>query len=133
MADLGNLGKVKETGTLVLHHPETDETLYDDDGNEMYVELYGQDSKQYKQITNAQQNRNIQKMQRGKRGMTAEQMEANALEILAGCTVSWNIVINGEKPECDEATVKQVYTDYPWLREQVDNFIYDRTNFFMKS
>lgn len=131
--DIGNLGKPQDTGRLVLHHPNTDEVLYDDEDNEMYIELYGQDSSKYKQITNAQQNRNLQKMQRNRRGMTAEQMDANAMELLVGCTASWNIQLGGDKPECDEQTVKQVYTDYPWIREQVDSFVHDRSNFFTKS
>jgi hypothetical protein len=128
---LDAIGQEAETARMTIFHPATDEPLLDDDGNEMWIEVYGLDSAHYRQVQNAQTNRRIQKAQRagGRVNITAEQQEANALDLLVKCTKAWHVVLGGEVPACEEKKVRETYERFPWLREQVDTFMHERKNF----
>lgn len=135
MTGLDTVGAPTETATMTLYHPSTDEPLTDDSGNEMWIEVYGRDSGRYKQVQHSQVNRQIQKAQRsgGRPSLTAEQQEAQALELLARCTKDWHVVIGGETPDCKVEKVREVYQQFPWVREQVDAFMHDRKAFLTAS
>jgi hypothetical protein len=47
------------------------------------------------------------------------------------CTTAWDGVGYGgeDEIECTPANVLMLYTELPWLRDQVSAFIDDRTNF----
>ena len=60
----------------------------------------------------------------------AESIEAEAIEVLIACTLDWaNVAFEGEVLECTKANIRKVYTAFPWVREQVDEFVDDRANF----
>lgn len=133
--DLGALADGRETAVMTIHDPATDEPMVDADGNEFWIELFSMDSKRYKEIQNNQVNRRIQKMQRqrGQAAMTAEQQDANSLELLAKCTKAWHVVMNGEAIECTEKNARDLYERVPPVREQADAFMHDRKNFLTNS
>jgi len=120
--DLSNIGKSKETSTVVLYDPRNSEILTNEDGTEMTITIHGPYSAKYKSISHAQQNRRLQKAQRtgGKLNLTAQEIEASALDLLVKCVTEWSITLDKTNPDCTEAKVKEVFTDYPWIREQVD-------------
>jgi hypothetical protein len=61
---------------------------------------------------------------------SAEEIEADNIEILAKCTLKWENVEWGGKPlVCNYDNVKMVFTKLPWLREQVQAFTEDRASF----
>ena len=61
---------------------------------------------------------------------TSEEFEAETIDILAKCTLSWEkVVLEGKELPCTYENAKTVYTNFIWLREQVDAFINDRANF----
>jgi hypothetical protein len=129
--DLSNIGKTKDTSEVTLYNPVNSEILTNEDNSEMTVTIHGPYSSKYKSIAHAQQNRRLQKAQRtgGKLNLTAQEIEASALDLLVKCVASWNITLSGENPECTETKVKEVFTDYPWMREQVDAALGDAQAF----
>jgi len=129
--DLMNIGTTKETTTVTLYHPVTSEALLNEDSSEMTVTVHGPYSKKYKVLSNAQQNRRLQKAQRtgGKMNLTVEEIEASATDLLIKCIDGWNITLNGEMPECKEAKVREVFEAMPWFKEQVDAAVGDAQAF----
>lgn len=132
--DLMNIGTTKETTDIVLYNPVNSEILTNEDGSEMTITVHGPYSKKYKAISHAQQNRRLQKAQRtgGKLNLTAEEIEASAMDLLVKCVDKWNITINGEKPEVTEAKVREVFETLPWVKEQVDAGMGDAQAFLDK-
>ncbi|MEG1610804.1 MAG: hypothetical protein RR317_06440, partial [Bilophila sp.] len=54
---------------------------------------------------------------------------AENIELLAACTLSWRgVVLSGETLPCTKSSAITLYTRFPWLREQVEAFISERTN-----
>jgi hypothetical protein len=134
MADLLNIGKTKETTDVVLYNPVNSEILTNEDGSEMTITIHGPYSKRYKSISHAQQNRRLQKAQRtgGKLNLSAEEIESSALDLLVKCVDAWTITLGGEQPTCTETKVREVFTDLPWVREQVDAALGDAQAFLGK-
>lgn len=132
--DLMNIGKIKETTDVTLYNPITSEILLNEDGSDMTITVHGPYSKKYKSIAHAQQNRRLQKAQRtgGKLNLSAEEIEAAALDLLIKCVDGWNITLGGEQPDCTEAKVREVFTELPWVREQVDAALGDAQAFLGK-
>lgn len=132
--DLMNIGTAKDTTDVVLYNPVNSEVLRNEDGSEMTITVHGPYSKKYKAISHAQQNRRLQKAQRtgGKLNLTAEEIEASALDLLVKCVEKWNITIGGEMPEATEAKVREVFEALPWVREQVDAGLGDTQAFLGK-
>ena len=119
---LNDIGKVKETTDVELVHPATGETLLNDDGTPMTITVHGPYSSVYKSISHNQQNKRLMKAQRtgGKLNLTAEEIEASSLELLVKCTEGWSLTLDKEPEDFSQDKVRQVYTDHPWVREQVD-------------
>lgn len=132
--DLMNIGTTKETTDVVLYNPINSEILKNEDGSEMTITVHGPYSKKYKAISHAQQNRRLQKAQRtgGKLNLSAEEIEAAALDLLVKCVDDWNITLGGEQPNCTEAKVREVFETLPWVREQVDAALGDTQAFLGK-
>jgi len=132
--DLMNIGTTKETTDVTLYNPINSEILVNDDKSEMTITIHGPYSKKYKSISHAQQNRRLMKAQRtgGKLNLTAEELEASALDLLVKCVDGWSITLGGEKPECKEAKVREVFEALPWVREQVDAALGDAQAFLDK-
>lgn len=132
--DLMNIGTTKDTTDVVLYNPVNSEILLNDDGSEMTVTVHGPYSSKYKSISHNQQNRRLMKAQRtgGKLNLTAEEIESSALDLLVKCVDGWNITVGGEKPECTEAKVRELFETLPWVREQVDAAIGDAQAFLGK-
>ena len=88
----------------------------------MTVTVHGPYSSKYKAISHAQQNRRLQKAQRtgGKLNLTAQEIESSALDLLVKCVTAWSITLDGSCPECSEAKVKEVFANFPWMRDQVE-------------
>lgn len=134
MSDILSIGTPKETTEVTIYNPSTSEILMNADGTEMTVTVYGPYSKRYKQVAHAQQNRRLQRAQRtgGRVNLTAEEIEASALDLLVKCVSDWNITVGGEKPECTEAKVREIFEAVPWLKEQVDSGMMDSQAFLAK-
>ena len=114
---------------MVLRHPASGEELRADDGSDMCIELLGMDSPEYRQLIRAAASRNVS---RGRKRPSPELLEQEAITLLAGVTKGWSgIVVDGENLSFSQEAAKQLYTDYAWIREQVDEFVGERGNFLM--
>ena len=97
-----------------------------------WIKVAGPDSKLAKQ-----RRAQIQRLFRGKRNgkdIDIETLEKEALETRVALTLEWGgIELDEGEVDCKENNVRQVYQEYPWLAEQVDEFQSDRANFFTNS
>ena len=62
------------------------------------------------------------------RALDPEKFEAEGIEVLAACTLGWKgVVVDGAPLPCSRDNAIMLYTRFPWLREQVDQFVSDRS------
>lgn len=125
--DIANL-KFNEApaARMQLLHP-VEGTVLVQDGEEMYIEVYGADSDVYRKAMRQYGNKQLNT--RGKQKKTIEELEQVSTSLLAQITCGWKVFIDGEWLEFSPAAVKALYTDYSWIKEQVDEFVNDRANF----
>jgi hypothetical protein len=117
---------------LVLVHPITRQPMRDEQGNPAYIDHYSSDS----EIARRHQ-RNIQRRRlamRGRMKITPEELEAEAVDILAALTVDWYLVdLKGQviNTKCTPENARKLYASpaVSWLREQLDESTADRANF----
>ena len=114
-----------DTAKLVIVHPSTGEDLTQDNGSAMSVTIYGVQSSQYRTAKNEALNK---RMARRSGQATAEQIESDALELLAKCTDSFNGLDIGDGL-LDVKDAKRVYRENPWLKDQVDQGMADNALF----
>lgn len=120
----------EDTAKVVITHPVTDVDLVHPDGTKVSITVYGSQSRQYKNAkTKALNNRMLKK----NKLMTAEQVEANAAEMLASCTESFNnfdgCEFDGYDGEYTAENAKEIYLGVSWLKDQVDIAIADNAVF----
>jgi len=123
-----------EAGVAVsIRHPKTNLPL------DITITVCGTDSETFKNIQRKQLNRRMERAQRSRNNkvnVTAEESEAEGLDLLVACTKAW---ATGERPEiefnadewlpCTPENVRRIYEELPWMKEQVDQEIGDRANF----
>lgn len=126
--DLSNL-KLGDAGSqkMELVHPVEGTTLLDDDKEPVTIELYGADSDVFRKTIRALGNKALSKNQKKR---TIEELEESTVKLLARVTVGWSgLKEDGEELEFSIANAERLYTDYPWIKEQVDEFVQERSNF----
>lgn len=128
--DLFSLTPVKaDTGSvLTLKNPKTEEPL------PITITLLGHDSKKYQAIQRRKNQAALDRMTKNKRAITpnADKLTDEMLDDLIDLTVSWEGVSDqaGAKLECTPENVRRIYSQLNWVREQVQEFVGDRANFF---
>jgi hypothetical protein len=122
--DLASLdtGKNSDEGVwMELESPKDGEPLG------MHIKVLGKDSKEYKSQI---RKNNDKKLKKGFRNLKFEKIETEEIELLTACTADWKgVVYNGEELEFSRENVRWLYKTYSWAKEQVDEFIGDRSNF----
>ena len=122
--DLATLdtAKVAEEGAeLLVSHPTTGEDLG------IKIVLIGTDSKTFRDISKSRATASLKKKTRE---IDLDQNESDAVELLARCTKGWSgITENGKDIPFNHENAVELYTKYLWLREQIDRFMADRSNF----
>lgn len=114
---------------LHLRNPATGERLFNDDEEPMVITLLGQDSSEYRQGVRRIANEQVKNR---KKAPSAEALEQEAVSLLASVTAGWSgIVENGEVVEFSRDAAERLYSRYAWIREQVDEFTADRSNFLL--
>ncbi len=120
----------------VLKHPATSEDLIDEkSGEPVSIRLCGADSKEYQKIAHDQQNSRIRRVaSRGRIEITSEEMESSTMKILVACTKGWkHIIVDGEEVSFSPEECFKLYNRFRWIREQVETFILNRSNFLGNS
>jgi len=115
---------------MELYHP-IEETSFDPP---IFLTVVGMDSDIYQKAQMDQRNKQFKKMQRRNRlrfEMTAEETEEQSIELLARCILGWeNIEWEGAPLPYNKENAKRLMR-INWIREQVDIFIGDRANFLL--
>jgi hypothetical protein len=128
--DLNSLKPVKadDGATLQIVHPESEEVI---DG--MTITLLGQDSKVYRKIQLAKQQAALNRIAKGKKAidLDAEKLAEDSIDDLVQLTTGWTgFVLDGSPLECTPENIRTVYGEWAWIKEQVQEFVADRSNFF---
>jgi hypothetical protein len=128
--DLLDLKPKTDTIEVILNHPVTLEPIVKADGTEMSITVYAPHSKVYKEALHEQTNRRLVKAQKSKKfTMTSEEAEQSALEVLARVTKEWDIVLGGKTPKLDFQSAVDLYKEYPWIKDQVEEALNDNASF----
>lgn len=128
--DLNSLKPVKadKGATLEIIHPETEEAIPG-----MTITLLGQDSAVYRKIQLAKQQAILNRMSKGKKmvDLDAEKLAEDTIDDLVKLTVKWSgFEMGGEDLPATPENVRMVYAEWPWIREQAQEFVANRANFF---
>lgn len=140
--DFGKLdavGKANAGFKLVLNHPGTG------DPTDVYITVLGRDSTEYRRLAAEQQRRRLNKLAKtGRLRLDQDDdLDKDAVALLAACTKGWGttaealpegaradvLTYHGEDLPCTRENAARVYTEQPWLREQVEAAVTDRANF----
>lgn len=124
--DISNITAV--VNELKIVHPSTAEPIG------LTIRLLPMSSAPLREIQRRMTNESLRT--RGK-SLTAEKLEANRLDVLVAATEGWEwadgATWNGEQPDAEPATIRKVYKDAPWIKEQVDAALNDEAAFFRGS
>lgn len=124
--DLMNLIPTTDAIEVVIKHPANFEPLLNDDGTEMTITVFAPHSKEYKAAVHEQTNLRLKQMQKSGRNnnaITAEELEAASIKMLAKTTKDWNITFDGEQPKFTVASAQSLYEKVFWLREQIEEAV----------
>ncbi len=139
MTDLSSFDTTKladDGAVMVLCDPIDGRELTDEESGEaVTLTLIGQDAKEYQREVHKATNKRLNKrVTKGRIKLSAEEIEGDSLELLIKCTKSWaHITVDGESLEFAQKNVRMLYERFPWIREQVDEFTTDRSNFLGNS
>lgn len=129
---------LSESGVeVVIRKLNSTEPLRAANGDTVKIKVLGPDSAKYRALSRANIRKRLAKMAENKQATDADldENEADALDMLAACTMSWVGVLTtkGEPIDCTAENARKLYESYPIVREQVDSFISDRANFLKAS
>lgn len=131
--DIASIKKPDETADMTLLNPyeEVPTPLMLDDDTPMTITVYGHDSAHYRQAQRDIKNKALADAQKKKKvdATTIEKIEESALNLVSKCIKSWNIRLGDEQPDCTPENIVKIFTEYPWMKDQVDIFMHDRANF----
>ena len=115
-----------DNAAITLKHPVSKSEL-----EGMTISVSGHDSATFK---NAIKERAKAQMSRKSADVDFIANDKEAVELLAKCTTGWTGITEGGKElPFSLANAIYIYTKYNWIREQIDNAIGDRANFFMSA
>ena len=124
LTDIDTVRGSDEGAVMTFRHPGTGECI-----EEMWIKLAGPDSKIAKQ-RRAEIRRKMRRMNRN--NLDFDALEAEADETRVAVTLDWGGIEIDEPLTCTTDNAQRVYSEFPWLAEQVDEFQGDRANFIGK-
>jgi len=124
------LEEKSEAGAFLhLRHPITNKPL-DHKGEPMGILLTGRDSAAYRETSRRLQNARIAKAV-GDDSKDYVGTDDAACELLAACTIGFdNLQMGGKDLILEDSAAFELYSNFGWIREQVDLFVGSRANFF---
>lgn len=126
MTDLSDLKPKSSTLDVILKHPVSEETLFNEDKSEMSITVYLPHSPEYKAVQHELTNRRLKKK---KVDITAEELEEFTYEVLAKTTKGWDITYGGEKPKFSVEKAKEVYSEVFWIKDQIEEAVAEHQDF----
>ncbi|WP_288199040.1 hypothetical protein [uncultured Pleomorphomonas sp.] len=106
------------------------------DGRPVSLKLVGTDSEIYRSTVRARMIQNVAEANAsGLSEETIVKTEEKQLDTLVACTIGWSGVQDrdGKDVPFSAAAVRELYIQYPTIRDQADRFIGNRQNFLLKS
>jgi hypothetical protein len=134
MFDLSSLPthKIEEGVAFDLLHPGTNKPVG------VTITLLGADSSEVQELQHKLANKRINDVAKAggklKGLVTSEELEAEKVEILVKATKGWDgLTDNGATYPFNPENARRLYTQHKWIREQVEAFISDRSNYLGNS
>ena len=127
--DIGQFNfKDAEPHRVELTNPANEETLRGEDGQAVWIMVHGADSNVFRAAMRSYGNK---KLQKASKKQTVEELEQVSCKVLAAATTGWsnNFTVSGQMLEFSQQNAEWLYTEFQWIREQVDTFVNDRSNF----
>lgn len=139
--DLDTLNVVAGAGVgfdLQLCHPGNGANL------PIFIHILGSDSREYKRVESEQNRKRIEKLWKGgvfrPAAQSAEEAEEDVVARLVAVTQAWwevlpdgakqpTLEVKGEQIAFSSAAAAKIYTENPWIKEQVYSAVVDRANF----
>jgi hypothetical protein len=128
--DLSELTLLNEPIEFIFNDPITNLPT------DMKFRVIGQDSDQFLAYKRKEDNKKLKRLQKfnGRFTQSMEEIDADSLAMTAACIVGWSgLVYNGEPYAFTNDNAIQLLKAYPPIRDQIEDFVKDRTNFFEKS
>lgn len=121
LATLDTAALAEKGAELTLRHPGTKEPL------DVIITLAGRDSATYRR----EESRLADKYRRQKSaGRGPEDFRQDSVDSMAACTLGWNnMTVDGEELPCIRENARKVYSRFPWILEQVQDFVLARENY----
>lgn len=129
MSDLNDLIPESDTVVVTLKHPNTGETLDNDDGSPMTITLMAPYTREYKALIYKQASERIQKSGGAMPEYTYEELDEASTTLLSSATIAWDITFNGQKPKFSAKKAKEIYEKVFWIKPQVEEAIASYTAF----
>lgn len=134
---LRSVGAVKDTTTVILYHPATNEDLKNADKSPMTVVIHGPYSHRYKKALRDQQQERMTAIGRGRAKaatLSPDELDAFSEALLIECIEDWKITLEGDKTLPFSAeTATEVFKEFPWVREQLSAAMGDVGDFLEPS
>jgi hypothetical protein len=119
--DISSLRPLEEVEVKITHPVTREET-------DIVFIVSGTDSKAYRQAV-----RDVMVRRMANTDAPTSELEDDEIEILAHCTKGFRgLTIDGKEPEQSLDGFILIYTEFSWIKEQVDKFIGKKSNFFLK-
>lgn len=98
-----------------------------------FVRILGSDSTTFQQLKTERGRAISQRLEEtGADQITAAEMDNITAEMLAGCTIGWRgLESKGEPLPFSFEAAKELYRNYPAIRDQINRAVGDRTNFLL--
>lgn len=115
--------KVSELYTTDLHEAGSEVEILDDQGNQtgLFIKVMGMDSSTFRAQAKKQQKAYMEAL-RAKKDFDDELM---TIDSLVASTIDWR----GTDEKFTKKLCKELYTKAPYIRDQIDTFMADRSNF----
>lgn len=129
----------KDAVPVQLKHPVTQELLFDGDpkdNKKCCVLLYGKDSAAFKERQRMLSDKALESTlkNRGRPKLSAAELEEDNIITLVACIAGFtNMEVDGKPMGSTAAEVRSVLERFPWIAEQADENITDRSNFIKSS
>jgi len=113
-------------------HPITEEPMYHD-GKPVIITLIGSDAAVLRDEMKRRARLQMRKAKdpNKREDVDFDEVEKTSAEIIALATQSWyGLTQDGEEIPFSREKAIELYMKYPWLRQQCDTFVAERSNFY---
>jgi DNA replication protein DnaC len=77
-----------------------------------------------------QTDKRLAQLQKSKKvQISAADLEKSSIDILAKATKEWDITYDGESPKLSVAKAREIYSEYFWIKDQLEEAINDTLDF----